>query len=131
MEKLIGQFEEEESLCQYIEVCKDHCVNGGIPSCHCKPIMEVRRKLFEYESTGLMPGEIPHWIPVSKRLPNADGTYIVYAPSYNGGSSSGLDCIGGIMFCRFKHGKWSIEHGYYNRPNCVTHWMPLPQPPKG
>ena len=70
------------------------------------------------------------WIAVNKRLPESDGTYIVYAPTYNSGSSSSLDCVSGIMFCRYKHGKWSIEHGYYKRPNCVTHWLPLPSKPE-
>lgn len=89
-------------------------------------------ELQSYRDTGLTPEEVSRmrWIPVSERIPETDGTYIVYAPAYSGGSSSGLDCIRGIMFSRYKHGKWSIEHGYYNRPNCVTHWMPLPEPPK-
>lgn len=68
------------------------------------------------------------WIRVKDRLPESNGTYLVYAPTYSGGSSSGLDCISGVMFSRWrKH--WSIEVGYYKRPNCVTHWMPLPKPP--
>lgn len=68
------------------------------------------------------------WVSVEERLPDTDGAYLVYAPTYTGGSSSSLDCIGGIMFSRFKHEKWSIESGYYKRPNCVTHWMPIPTP---
>lgn len=68
------------------------------------------------------------WISVKDRLPDMDGAYLVYAPTYTGGSSSSLDCIGGIMFSRFKYEKWSIESGYYKRPNCVTHWMPIPTP---
>jgi len=72
----------------------------------------------------------PRWIPVEARLPENDGWYLVYAPDYRGGSSSGLKCIDGKMFCKFAKGKWSIEHGYYNRPGCVAHWMPLPEPPK-
>ena len=68
------------------------------------------------------------WVSVDERLPDTDGAYLVYAPTYTGGSSSSLDCIGGIMFSRFKHEKWSIESGYYKRPNCVTHWMPIPTP---
>lgn len=74
----------------------------------------------------------PHggWISVEDRLPDTNGTYIVYAPTYYGGSSSGLDNINGIMFARRRGRNWSIEVGYHKRPNCVTHWMPLPEPPK-
>ena len=67
------------------------------------------------------------WIPCSERLPE-DGTYIVYAPDYTGGSSSAKECHNGIMFSKIKNGKWSIEHGYHKRPNCVWAWMPLPEP---
>ena len=70
------------------------------------------------------------WISVEDRPPDTNGTYIVYAPTYYGGSSSGLDNINGIMFARRRGRNWSIEVGYHKRPNCVTHWMPLPEPPK-
>ena len=69
----------------------------------------------------------PHWIPCSERIPE-DGTYIVYAPEYRGGSSRSKEHHNGVMFAAFKSGKWSIEHGYYSRPNCVIAWMPLPKP---
>lgn len=69
------------------------------------------------------------WIPVTEP-PKKDGWYQVYAPSYSGGSSSGLKNINGNMYSAFKHGKWSIEVGYHKRPGCVKAWMPLPEPPK-
>lgn len=72
------------------------------------------------------------WIRVGDKLPEEDGRYLVYAPTYEGGSSRGLDCVDGVMFSRYraKTGKWSIEHGYYKRMDCVKYWMPLPEPPK-
>lgn len=70
------------------------------------------------------------WISVKDQMPEQKGTYLVYAPTYRGGSSSGLDSVNGIMFSRYRNRKWSIELGYYKRPNCVTHWMPLKEPPK-
>jgi hypothetical protein len=69
----------------------------------------------------------PHWIPCSEMLPG-DGVYLVYAPEYRGGSSRSKESHNGIMFAVFKNGKWSIEHCYYSRPNCVKAWMPLPKP---
>lgn len=69
----------------------------------------------------------PMWIPCSEKLPEKDGHYIVYAPTYTGGSSSSKEFHDGIMFSAFRKGKWSIEHGYHKRPNCVVAWMPLPE----
>ena len=65
------------------------------------------------------------WIPCSEQLPEEDGHYIVYAPSYRGGSSGGKEKHNGVMFSRFKNGKWSIEVGYHKRPGCVKAWMPI------
>lgn len=67
------------------------------------------------------------WVPCSKKLPE-DGIYLVYAPDYQGGSSRTKECHDGVMFSKYKNGKWSIEHGYYERPNCVKAWMSMPQP---
>ena len=78
-------------------------------------------------------GEIPaapRWRRVEEELPDEVGSYLVYAPAYIGGSSSAKECKAGVMFARWlKGGHWSIEVGYYKRPGCVTHWMPI-EPPK-
>lgn len=73
------------------------------------------------------------WTSVDSRLPDNPGWYLVFAPMYEGGSSSGLANHGGIMFSQFKvskggKGTWSIETGYHKRPGCVLYWMPLPVP---
>lgn len=73
----------------------------------------------------------PRWVRCEDELPDEVGSYLVYAPTYIGGSSSAKECKAGVMFARWlKGGHWSIEVGYYKRPGCVTHWMPLPEPPK-
>lgn len=72
----------------------------------------------------------PQWRPCSEP-PEEDGVYIVYAPTYSGGSSSAKECHNGVMFSKYKNGKWSIEHGYYSRPNCVKAWKPLDEPCRG
>lgn len=79
-----------------------------------------------------LPSALPNtqWIPCSKP-PEEDGVYIVYAPTYSGGSSSAKECHDGVMFSKYKNGKWSIEHGYYSRPNCVKAWKPLDEPWRG
>ena len=70
------------------------------------------------------------WISVEDRLPIMKGWYMVYAPSYSGGSSSGLAYHNGVMFSKWSGKSWSVEVGYHERPGCVKAWMPLPEPPK-
>lgn len=76
------------------------------------------------------------WTRVEDSLPPTSGWYLVYAPTYSGGSSTAQPSHDGIMFSQFKifkngNCKWSIEVGYYSRPNCVKAWMPLPNKPQG
>lgn len=72
------------------------------------------------------------WISVKDRLPEQDGWYLVYAPGYWGNSRIyGLD---GMAYSNFKNNykdHWGIERGI-SRGGAVivTHWMPLPEPPK-
>lgn len=68
------------------------------------------------------------WISVNNQLPEEKGWYMVYAPGYSGGSSSGLDSHNGVMFAKWSGKTWSIEVGYYKRPGCVRQWMPIPIP---
>ena len=78
------------------------------------------------------------WIPVTERLPDEDGKYLVFE------QSSGRTCTAVLRFAKdarkvdeydFK-GCWKnawyeydSEWGHYT-VNSVTHWMPLPQQPK-
>ena len=62
------------------------------------------------------------WIPVTEKLPDDAGTYII------------CDCYGNVMsrhFCKKADGFAGYWHAngskYYGNP---THWMPLPEPPK-
>ena len=54
------------------------------------------------------------WISVKDRLPNVAGWYLVF---YNGSK---------MQVAFFKGKKWPFDN-YYHK---VTHWMPLPEPPK-
>jgi hypothetical protein len=83
--------------------------------------VEVKKKLFRLAAIG----ERMRWIPVSERLPK-DGqtvwiTFINEAGKHTGGAT-------------FKQGKFyyvaETDNGYYEEVySCVTHWMPLPEPP--
>ena len=63
--------------------------------------------------------------------PEENGPYFVYAPSYRGGSSSEKESARGVMISKWTGTHWRIEVGYYKRPGCVTHWMPVEPPKEG
>jgi hypothetical protein len=81
----------------------------------------------------------PEWISVKDRLPEEDGKYIVFEQS---GGRTNTSILRFAKDARkvdrydFK-GRWKnawyeydSEWGHYT-VDSVTHWMPLPQPPKG
>ena len=79
----------------------------------------------------------PKWIPVSERLPEI-------ASEHKHGRSKYTKSIRVLCVCVQKEGKTMVKEGYYERWNeypevwwkipgtidSVTHWMPLPEPPK-
>ena len=66
---------------------------------------------------------VQEWISVEDRLPKDSGYYlVVYQDKYNGSISIAFD-----MYVKCKAGEW-WENDFMRD---VTHWMPLPQPPKG
>ena len=97
---------------------------GEVP-CRACDVDDVLDDLECFETIDASP-----WHRVEDELPKEKGWYLVYAPTYRGGSSSGKESAGSVMFSKWSGKTWSIEVGYYERPNCVTHWMPLPEPPK-
>lgn len=81
---------------------------------------------------------IQRWIPVSERLPDEDGKYLVFE------QSGGRTVTSVLWFAKDARkvdrydfrGRWKnawyeydSEWGHYT-VDSVTHWMPLPQPPK-
>lgn len=82
---------------------------------------DLEGKYFLMKKTAEWLSEKVHrWIPVTERLPEKDGTFIT-AYSRGGVSQN--------WYMTFHHGggKW-----YQNSEDTgeVTHWMPLPKPPK-
>ena len=122
MEKLIEHFAENGEEHEAVSECKDKCLNHGIPSCHCGPMMKVRKKLFQYESTGLMPDEIPQWHdgPLPKCGPEEMPWFVIEAPSWIGGLPD------------YEVVRWMGEHWSDKRADRAEKWMKLslPQPPK-
>lgn len=63
------------------------------------------------------------WIPVSERLPENTGRYLTANIS-----ADDEKCVFDLWFdC----GEWYIDENDDEFIYKVTHWMPLPEPPKG
>lgn len=80
------------------------------------------------------------WISVKDRLPKEEGEYLTVRPSYVKGGCAVLD-ICGFSKCLEKFDKYEFSGknyaGFYEydecgylESKCVTHWMPLPEPPE-
>ena len=68
------------------------------------------------------------WIPVSERLPDEEGWYLVFTTPNRGYRSINKgQFIKGYEWDNFKP-RWRGAGGTWTN---VTHWMPLPEPPKG
>lgn len=78
------------------------------------------------------------WIPVTEKLPDKDGDYLVFK-KFAGNAWSDVVSFAKdgrkVGECAFE-GKWQNVWYYYDsewgyiRTDAITHWMPLPQPPK-
>ena len=64
------------------------------------------------------------WVSVKERLPEKDGMYIVHTKNLTGHSPLGLNVfVAEYILSDFVFYGWE--------DNRITHWMPLPEPPKG
>lgn len=72
------------------------------------------------------------WISVKDKLPNENGTYIVY--THDGKLANGWVWFDdAVVVADYTFGMW----WWYNKngidfdiTDIVTHWMPLPEPPR-
>ena len=79
-------------------------------------LLELETKIKKLQAENAELKKQNQWVSVKDRLPKADGCYLVYQ--------------GEFRFSRFYiKGSWinSKEDKY----GSITHWMPLPTPPKG
>ena len=69
---------------------------------------------------------IHKWIPVSERLPDHFGTFLVAIDEVHGENRVSVDAADFDL----SEKRWST-FGYFCAGFKITHWMPLPEPPKG
>lgn len=68
------------------------------------------------------------WISVEDRLPNCNGCYLVFRPHYHTDHGSVTICYFGGAGAWYDDDNANFER-ILSQTN-VTHWMPLPEPPK-
>lgn len=137
------------------ERCGKHCPNGA---CSQRKVWE---RLKAYEDTGAVPAvSVPQWISVKDRLPKVEtevlvacdrnGYRFVCPAIYEDGTVLTQDSIWNwyelenygtyseenddyfVPECWWESRKFTPDDVYNNPVDCaVTHWMPLPEPPKG
>lgn len=76
---------------------------------------------------------VPQWISVKDRLPDVAGMYIVTACDEWCSHGEGIWYDTVVVVAEYSGGCWNWnENGTdYDIDDLVTHWMPMPQPPKG
>ena len=93
-------------------------------TCHTNIVMLVNALIEEGVT-------VQEWISVKDRLPKPS-TYVLAltAPGY---LSVGQNCVVAdyIHPSGEEHGVFVLAYRYWEDPLKVTHWMPLPEPPKG
>ena len=82
---------------------------------------------------------VQEWISVKDRLPGESGQYIVCCNDSGCNYGEGIWYQSGIVVCAevdvgIQGGicwEWREGSVLYDLGGIITHWMPLPQPPKG
>lgn len=91
-----------------------HCPNGA---CSQRKVWE---RLKAYEDTGAVPAvSVPQWISVKDRMPEDNDRVIAFRPYEAEVSAYRYSVMWG----------WALKTSVSHRG--ITHWMPLPEPPKG
>ena len=76
---------------------------------------------------------VPQWISVKDRLPDVAGMYIVTACDEWCSHGEGIWYDTVVIVAEYSGGCWNWnDNGTdYDIDDLVTHWMPMPEPPKG
>lgn len=104
-EKLVELFDEAARICNN-KRC-NRCSYLDVPSC----VDELA--IDHLIANGVT---VQEWIPVSERLPEKNTANIV------------ADQYGIVFQCLYAYDGWDL---WEENEVVITHWMPLPQPPKG
>lgn len=109
----------------------ESCIKNGVEKALSMPVYEGK-SITEWAAIGM---KAQRWISVKDRLPEKRGFYLVYCYMHSNkvvGFAPVLEDVDMFDFAGVKESGWyeyDGETGYYEFMG-VTHWMPLPEPPK-
>lgn len=112
---------DDDIICPACERYDKIGVMGGTADCVSKLLLEAAAGLEEQRKRIAELEEQRRWIPVTERLPDKDGFYIVVM----NGDIWGEPDVWSSTACGFYDGRWDEDGA------TISHWMPLPEPPKG
>lgn len=110
----------------------ERIIKSGVEQALNEPIVNGM-SITQWAKVGMM---APQWVPVEDGLPELDQTVLVYAV----GKIDGF--IGDHVYALCSryvekifpsspgNEEWSIPWSYFHTDYEITHWMPLPEPPK-
>lgn len=111
----IGLYPGKSGIWAVIEQAADRIANQ---STHIAALQQEIEKLR---------GQLPRWIPVTERLPELDELVLVIA---SGKPKENITLDGAIELATLYSDGWCLETWPEWTGANVTHWMPLPEPPK-
>lgn len=120
------------------ELC-NHCDNGNfmcidnLAADAADVLQEYVDRCKRYAEETMELREKHQWIPVAERLPSKNGSYIVHCDDSCEPSDERIWGDSVVVEASWFFGAWSWnENGNeYDLDGIVTHWMPLPDAPRG
>lgn len=137
----------EAAACKTCELDSNPSCTDELMKQAADAIEELQKAVMRLEEESGILDELPtiyiyptKWIPVTERLPEEDGRYLTLYPLKTKpriwrhkvyGFAKDLVEVDKYEFNEHKSGFYGYdgEYGYYEDKD-VTHWMPLPEPPK-
>lgn len=119
----------EKLIALFVQVCRDSADNDGTPACEVQFCEKHKSECYGAISDRLLAAgvTIQKWIPVTERLPEPDVNCLVVVSGRF--EKIVFDCA--IEIADYAPvGGWILEAFPEWEDPLVTHWMPLPEPPK-
>jgi hypothetical protein len=100
--------------------------------------VDVAEIAFTEDERRVWQSEQPQWISVKDKLPENDEDVLVFAKGKNSGANRVVITyiadsfyFGGTQIKYSDGPQWNSPWQYFLEDYEITHWMPLPEPPKG